>query len=108
MPGASARPQPCVQNKKHTSVVTTVTPETPGIPRAMVLTVSFALSLVNRACCHHPRRDALGIIGRLTPASGRQDHTTSPSANPRSRRKRFLRPPHPVLYVRDDREPPLL
>src|ERR1700722_15868498 len=41
--GRSARPQPCVQNKKHTSVVTTVTPETPGIPRAMVLTVSFVL-----------------------------------------------------------------
>jgi hypothetical protein len=34
-----------VRNKiKHTSVVTTVTPESPGIPRAMVLTVSFVLS----------------------------------------------------------------
>src|ERR1700722_9567160 len=26
--GRSMRPQPCVQSKKHTSVVTTVTPET--------------------------------------------------------------------------------
>jgi hypothetical protein len=42
--------------KKHTSVVTTVTPETPGIPRAMVLTVSFVISLVSRACCHHRQR----------------------------------------------------
>jgi hypothetical protein len=31
---------------EHTSVVTTVTPERPGIPYAMVLTVSFALSSV--------------------------------------------------------------
>jgi hypothetical protein len=37
------RPQPCVQSKKARKQGTTVTPETPGIPRAMVLTVSFAL-----------------------------------------------------------------
>src|SRR5260370_28833827 len=43
----------------------------------------------------------------LTPASGRQDHTTSPSASRRSRQQRRLRPPHPVPYVRDDRETPL-
>ncbi len=36
--GRPSRPQPRMQNKnKHTSIVTTVTPETPGIPRAMVL-----------------------------------------------------------------------
>ena len=35
--GRSMRPQPRVQNKKHTSIVTTVTPVSPGIPRAMVL-----------------------------------------------------------------------
>jgi hypothetical protein len=29
--------------KKHTSIVTTVTPDTPGIPYAMVLTVSFVI-----------------------------------------------------------------
>jgi len=32
----------------------------------------------------------------LTPASGRQDHTTSPSASKRPRLKRHLRPPHPA------------
>ena len=32
----------------------------------------------------------------LTPASRRQDHTTSPSASMRSRQKRRLRPSHPV------------
>jgi hypothetical protein len=31
----------------------------------------------------------------LTPASGRQDHTTSPSAEKRSRQQRCLRPSHP-------------
>jgi hypothetical protein len=48
----------------------------------------------------------------LTPASRRQDHTTSPSARSALRpRKMFaprrLRPPHPLPYVRDDRETPL-
>ena len=39
--GRAMHPQPRVQNKtKHTSIVTTVTPESPGIPRAMVLTVT--------------------------------------------------------------------
>jgi hypothetical protein len=37
------RPQPCVRKQKHTSKVTTDHTGTPGIPRAMVLTVSFAL-----------------------------------------------------------------
>jgi len=31
------RPQPCVQWKKAHKLVTTVTPEAPGIPRAMAL-----------------------------------------------------------------------
>jgi hypothetical protein len=57
--GRSMRPQPRVQNKtKHTSKVTTVTPVSPGIPRAMVLTVSFVLSLVTGLPCHHRQRDA--------------------------------------------------
>src|SRR5216683_6811660 len=53
----------------------------------MVLTVSFVLSPVTGLVCH--RRPRIGFVqarsGRrnsanLTPASGRQDHTTSPSA----------------------------
>ena len=43
----------------------------------------------------------------LTPASGRQDHTTSPSTSTRSRQQRRLHPPHPAPNVRDDRETPL-
>jgi hypothetical protein len=80
---------------------------TPGLPCAMVLTVSFALSLVNRACCHHPRCDCEAIVTELTPASGRQDHATSPSASSGARLAPPTRPPHPAPNVRDDRDTPL-
>src|ERR1700675_3770579 len=54
----------------------------------MVLTVSFVLSPVTELFCHRRlRTNVLSAPGRadktsanLTPASGRQDHTTSPSA----------------------------
>ena len=49
MPGARCARSLVCEIKKHTSIVTTVTPETPGIPRAMVLTVSFVISSVSRA-----------------------------------------------------------
>src|SRR4051812_41038983 len=87
------RPQPRVQNKKAHELVTTVTPGSPGIPRAMVLTVSFALSLATGLCCHHRLVDA---SQGLTPASGRQDHTTSPSASRTVRQGHIKRPPHPA------------
>jgi hypothetical protein len=44
----------------------------------MVLTVSFGLSPGTGLSC--PRRLRKLVFARLTPASGRQDHTTSPSA----------------------------
>jgi hypothetical protein len=44
----------------------------------MVLTVSFVLSPVTGLSCH--RRSHELLRENLTPASGRQDHTTSPSA----------------------------
>src|ERR1700758_2017789 len=47
----------------------------------MVLTGSFELSLVTGLSCHHHPRDAERVFASLTPASGRQDHTTSPSAS---------------------------
>jgi hypothetical protein len=34
---------------------------TSGFPCAMVLTVSFVLSLVSRACCHHRQRNAQAL-----------------------------------------------
>jgi hypothetical protein len=42
--------------KKHTSIVTTVTPESPGIPRAMVLTAYIVLSPVIGLSCHRRLR----------------------------------------------------
>jgi hypothetical protein len=46
MPGARRARSLACKIKKHTSIVTTVTPDSPGIPYAMVLTVSFVLSPV--------------------------------------------------------------
>jgi hypothetical protein len=46
-PDARTHPQPRAQNKKHTSIVTTNTPKTCGVPHAMVGTAYFALSPVD-------------------------------------------------------------
>src|ERR1035438_9560322 len=59
-PGARLHPQPRMQNKnKHTSIVTTGSPEIPGLPCAMVLTVSFVLSPVTGLFCHRRSRGLL-------------------------------------------------
>jgi hypothetical protein len=76
----------------------------PAFPARWVTAYS-ALSPVTGLFCHrHPRKVLLSA--NLTPASGRQDHTASPSA-PLAlvyRKPRVHRiPPR----VRDDREPPL-
>ena len=57
MPGARCTRSLVRKGRKHTSVVTTVAPEHPAFPHAMVLTVSFALSLVIGLSCHHRRRN---------------------------------------------------
>src|SRR6266478_9116096 len=47
------------------------------------------------------------LLKNLTPASGRQDHTTSPSASQHVRQ--YAAHVHRIpTHVRDDREPPLL
>jgi hypothetical protein len=73
----------------------------------MVLTVSFGLSpviglfvTVASVMRKHP--------ANLTPASRRQDHTTSPSAHPCVRLAPDKHPSHPAPNVRDDRETPLV
>jgi hypothetical protein len=114
--------------------VTTSTPESPDVPARSGFTTYFALSPVTGLFCH--RRQRIMVLSKpgradltsanLTPASGRQDHATSPYAatslvgtlGDRSRvqenppcdpiaRKTLPRPPHPVPYVRDDRDTPL-
>src|SRR5579872_2402298 len=81
------------ENKKHDELVTTVTPETPGIPRAMVLTVSFVLFLVSRAFLPPSpagcRRKLDASVGALEP------HDFAVSLARRSS-KAPKRPPHPV------------
>jgi len=68
----------------------------------MVLTAYFALSPVTGLVCHRHPQEAL-LLENLTPASGRQDHTTSPSARnvirPRATARltcRVHRIPHPT------------
>src|SRR3954452_760257 len=56
MPGARRARSLACKIKKHTSIVTTVTPGSPGIPRAMVLTVSFVLFPVTGLVCHRRQR----------------------------------------------------
>src|SRR5436189_5574663 len=73
------RPQPRVRNKiKHTSIVTTVTPEiTRHSPRNGFN--GFLRGLPGDQACLTPSSALL--LADLTPASGRQNHTTSPSAS---------------------------
>jgi hypothetical protein len=90
------------ERKKHTSVVTTGSPEQPAFPAQWFYGLLRALP-GDRAFL--PPSPALPLAD-LTPASGRQNHTTSPYASGRARlaRCRVHRiPPR----VRDDREPPL-
>jgi hypothetical protein len=85
VPVAPAASRAC---KKAHELVTTGPPESPGIPCAMVLTIYFVISPVIGLVCHRRRADMAGRdpVGPtspprdLTPASRRQDHTTSPSA----------------------------
>jgi len=55
---------------KHTSVVTTVTPASPGIPRAMVLTAYSALSPVTGLSCHRRQQSCLHRLDASVGASG--------------------------------------
>jgi hypothetical protein len=81
MPGARrTRSLAWGKNKNHTSVVTTGPPESPGIPCAMVLTVSFALSSVTGLVCHRRRRSCLRRLDASVGASGPHDFAVRISA----------------------------
>ncbi len=105
MPGAQcARSLAWDKKTNHTSVVTTVTPVSPGIPRAMVLTVSFALSPVTGLVCHRHKRDVSRELDTSVGVSGPHDFAVRAHA---ARLAAHPRPPHPAPNVRDDRETPL-
>src|SRR6476661_10626840 len=73
--GCPVHPQPRVQQKAH-ELVTTGPPESPGIPCAMVLTVSFVLSPAIGLSCHrHPRELGSRELDAGVEASGPHDFT---------------------------------
>ena len=73
MPGAQCTRSLACKIKKHTSIVTTVTPGQPGIPRAMVLMVSFVISPVIGLVCHRRNRSCLRSLDASVEASGPHD-----------------------------------
>src|SRR5205814_8299346 len=91
--GCAMHPQSRVQNKKAHEVVTTGSPEQPGIPRAMVLTVSFVLSPVIGLCCHRRQRNYFRQLDAGVEASGPHDFAVRVQHVSSSM---LPRPPHPV------------
>ena len=104
--GCALHPRSRVQNarvKTHTSIQ--VQRRHPAFPAQWFLPAYTALTPVTGLSCHRHPREVL-LPANLTPASGCQVHTSSPSARVAlvSRKLRVHRiPPH----VRNDREPPL-
>ena len=99
--GRPMRPQPRMQNKKHTSVVTTGSPVSlRHSPRNGFNGFLRALS-GDRLSCHHRRPQCASIVANLTPASRRRDHTTSPSASGAfvTRAAHVHRIPHPTFVT---------
>src|SRR5580700_4508979 len=90
--GCLAHPQPPVQ-QKSTGVEATGSPEVTR-PSLRDGFNGFLRALPGDRACLPP--SPADHSASLTPASGRQDHTTSPSASSRSRQKRRPRPPHPA------------
>jgi hypothetical protein len=103
MPGARRARSLACKVRKHASKSPQVAPETPGIPRAMVLTVSSALSLVTGLCCHHHRQNRFHQLDASVGASGPHGFAVRVSAV----RYRHIRVHRIPPRVRDDREPPL-
>jgi hypothetical protein len=94
-----------MQNKnKHTSIVTTGSPEIPGLPCAMVLTVSFVLSPVTGLFCHRRFRIIIHKLDASVGASGPHDFAVRQNA---ARLAPPKRPSHPAPNVRDDAYAPL-
>ena len=106
MPGARLHPQPCVQIKKHTSVVTTGTSHHPTFPAQWCYGLLRALP-GDRLSCHHPRCDAehRHQVDVSVETSGPHDFAVRV---PITRQLTGSRPSHPALNVRDDRDTPLL
>ena len=109
VPAAPAAPCAKVES---TRVVTADTPEHPAFPHAMVLTVSFVLSLVTGLDCHHHPCDAKHHheLDASVGASGPHDFAvrTQCHSSALNLRADMQRPSRPAPNVRDDRDTPLL
>ena len=99
MPGARCARSLVCKIKKHTSVVTTVTPETPGIPRAMVLTASFVLSPATGLCCHRPLASFSRQLDASVGASGPHDFAVRVMRRSSVAPSRVHRIPHPTFVT---------
>ena len=106
--GCPSHPRPVCIGRKHTVVTTGIA----GIIRPSLrngFNGLYVISLATGLSCHHHRRDAKhpmqSIIADLTPASGRRDHTTSPSAPRAARPATPIRPPHPASTFVTTRTP---
>jgi hypothetical protein len=95
MPGAQCARSLACEMKKHTSVVTTVTPASPGIPYAMVLTAYFGLSPVIGLSCHRHQRNFFHQLDAGVEASGPHDFAVHVSTF-RQARCRVHRIPRPT------------
>jgi len=91
-PGADCTRGP--RATKSTGVGPQVNRSNAGFPCAVVYGLLRALPGDRAFLPPSPPRSVL--LGSLTPASGRQDHTTSPSARSGVRLRRHPRPPHPT------------
>jgi hypothetical protein len=99
-----------VQQKKH-AAEPQVQPEQPAFPAQWCYGL-YVISPVRPGFVVTVIGAMRSIIAESAPASGRRDHTISPSAaSPvvfAQKRLTVLRPSHPASYVRDDRETPLI
>src|SRR5882672_974993 len=132
--GCPMHPQPRVRSVESTRVFTTVAPGSPGIPARNGFN-GFLRALPGDRACLPPSSADVGCLSPVGPtclrkldasvgASGPHDFAVrsnrlssacsvslTDSENPPCNlfaRKTLPRPPHPVPYVRDDRDTPLL
>src|SRR6202030_3454523 len=73
IPGARCARSLACKIKKHTSIVTTVTPESPGIPRAMVYGLYVLSPVIGLVCHRRPRNLPFADLTPATEASGPHD-----------------------------------
>ena len=112
MPGARCT-RSLVCSVESTRVVTTVAPEHPAFPHAMVLTAYVVLSPATNSSCHRRQRIKVGRtrsgrrrLRQLDTSNGCQDHTVLPSASAPfvcapSDRSRAQRTRPAITYVPD-------